>query len=419
MNIAIIGTGIAGMTAAYLLQRDGHSLTVFEAEDYIGGHTHTIDVDYRGQNYAVDTGFIVFNRRTYPQFNALLDRLAVASKPTTMSFAVRCEKSGLEYCGNTLNTLFAQRRNLWRPDFYAMLGEILRFNREAPKLLEAKETSLTLGEYLQRRRFKPSFVQHYLLPMAAAIWSAPIGRMVDMPAHTFVRFCHNHGLLNIIDRPRWRVIEGGSRRYAEALTYHYRSRIRTRCPVFALKRARGGVEIESPLGREAFDAAVVATHSDQALALLAAPTPMERQVLGAIAYQENAVVLHTDTRLLPHCRRAWGAWNYHIPSTEQTPVAVTYNMNILQGIDAPVTFCVTLNRLDAIDPSQILAQMTYHHPLLDNRAIGAQGRLDELNRQGPVVYCGAYGGYGFHEDGLVSARAAVEHLKRHTRARAA
>ena len=409
MRIAIIGTGISGLSAAWALHRD-HALTLFEAGDYIGGHTHTVDVEVQGRPYAVDTGFIVFNDWTYPQFIELLDQLQVASRPTQMSFSVRCERSGLEYNGETLNTLFAQRRNLFRPAFYRMIRDILRFNREAPALLE-QEQDPSLDAYLRAGRYSREFIDHYILPMAAAIWSAEPVLMGQMPARFFVRFFKNHGLLSVRDRPQWRVISGGSRSYVEVLVAPFREHIRLNCPVEWLRRTPGQVEIK-PVGGavEYFDQVIIATHSDQALRLLADPSAQEREILGALPYQENDVVLHTDTRLLPQRRLAWAAWNYHLPAQPRDRVAVTYNMNILQGLEAPETFCVTLNRGDAIDPARILYRTTYHHPVFTTAGVQAQARRAEISGVNRTWYCGAYWRNGFHEDGVDSGLAVARDL---------
>ena len=409
MRIAIIGTGISGLSAAWALHRD-HALTLFEAGDYIGGHTHTVDVEVQGRPYAVDTGFIVFNDWTYPQFIELLDQLQVASRPTQMSFSVRCERSGLEYNGETLNTLFAQRRNLFRPAFYRMIRDILRFNREAPALLE-QEQDPSLDAYLRAGRYSREFIDHYILPMAAAIWSAEPALMGQMPARFFVRFFKNHGLLSVRDRPQWRVISGGSRSYVEVLVAPFREHIRLNCPVKWLRRQPGQVEIK-PVGGavEYFDQVIIATHSDQALRLLADPSAQEREILGALPYQENDVVLHTDTRLLPQRRLAWAAWNYHLPAQPRDRVAVTYNMNILQGLEAPETFCVTLNRGDAIDPARILYRTTYHHPVFTTAGVQAQARRAEISGVNRTWYCGAYWRNGFHEDGVDSGLAVARDL---------
>lgn len=414
MKIAIIGTGISGLTAAYRLQQQGHAIDVYEANDYVGGHTHTLDIPLSGRDYAVDTGFIVFNDRTYPHFAALLAELGVATRPTTMSFSVRCDRTGLEYNGNNLNTLFAQRRNLLRPAFYRMLLDILHFNRDAAQALESLEMA-TLGDYLRQQGYHQRFIDHYIVPLGAAIWSAEPQRLLQMPARFFIRFFRHHGLLDLVDRPQWRVIQGGSREYVRRLSASFRERIRLNCPVRWIRRRPTHVELAPATGAVThYDHVVVATHSDQALALLADPSAAEHTLLSAIPYQENSVVLHTDTRLLPRRRRAWAAWNYHIPAQQQQRVAVTYNMNLLQDLDAPETFCVTLNTA-AIDPARVQARLTYHHPLFTTAAVAAQSRRHEINGVNRTWYCGAYWRNGFHEDGVVSALAVTAALAQQSR----
>jgi predicted NAD/FAD-binding protein len=411
MRIAIVGTGISGLVAAYRLAPE-HDLTVFEADDYIGGHTHTIPVRRWGRSYAIDTGFIVFNERTYPHFIHLLDELGVASQPTTMSFSVRCERTGLEYNGTNLNRLFAQRRNLLRPAFHRMVADILRFYREAPALLRAGDAALTLGEYLERDRYSRAFVDWHILPLGAAVWSTEPRRMLDFPARYLIEFFGRHGFLQVGNRPGWRVVCGGSSQYVAPLARRFRDRVRLRAPVRAIARTPAGVAITSPgAGTERFDAVVIATHSDQALALLADPSRAEREVLGAMTYQRNEAVLHTDARLLPRCRRAWAAWNYHLLPLAGDAVAVTYNMNLLQGLESPEPFCVTLNRSAEIDPAKVIARLTYDHPLYTHATVAAQRRWAEINGVNRTYFCGAYWGYGFHEDGVRSALAVVSHLR--------
>jgi len=412
MKIAIIGSGIAGNVAARQLQRE-HDITVFEAGAHIGGHTHTHDVAIGGQTYAVDTGFIVFNDWTYPNFIELIRDLGVESRPSHMSFSVRCERSGLEYNGTSFDTLFAQRRNLLRPRFWRMLRDILRFNREAPRLLaDAGAETLTLGDYLAGSDFGREFIDYYIIPMGAAIWSADPEMMLGFPARYFVRFFHNHGMLSVDERPEWRVIAGGSRGYVDKLVAPFRERVRLNTPVEWVRRYPTHVTVKARGSEpERFDALFLACHSDQALRLLADPSTSEREVLGAIPYQENEVVLHTDTRLLPRRRRAWAAWNYHVLPEARGRAAVTYNMNILQGLEAPVTFCVTLNRSEAIAPGRVIRRLTYHHPVYTLAGVAAQARQAEINGARRTYYCGAYWRHGFHEDGVVSALAAVEHFR--------
>ncbi|HEN8711876.1 TPA: FAD-dependent oxidoreductase [Pseudomonas putida] len=409
MRIAIIGSGIAGLTCAYLLSRR-HEVTVFEAADWIGGHTHTVDVQWGGQQYAVDTGFIVFNDWTYPHFIRLLDQLKVASRPTEMSFSVHDPRSGFEYNGHDLNTLFAQRSNLLSPGFWGMLRDILRFNRKVLADLDSQriDEATTLGGYLQTQGYGQRFIDHYIVPMGSAIWSMSRADMLGFPLQFFVRFCRNHGLLSVSNRPQWRVIEGGSRSYLAPLCKPFAERIRLNCPVDRVSRDEGGVTVFSAAGSERFDNVVFACHSDQALALLEAPSADERAVLGAITYASNDVVLHTDTRLLPTRRKAWASWNYRLGGPQQAPAALTYAMNILQGIEAPVTFCVSLNQTALVDPTQILARFNYAHPQYSLVALAAQARQAELQGRQHSYFCGAYWANGFHEDGVVSALKVAE-----------
>jgi predicted NAD/FAD-binding protein len=411
MRIAIVGTGIAGNVAAWKL-RDEHDITVFESSSYVGGHTNTIDVYEKGRPLAIDTGFIVFNDRTYPHFIGLLDEIGQEWQPSEMSFSVQSEVSGLEYSGSSLNTLFAQRRNILRPPFYRMIRDILRFNREAASSLEKESEAATVGEYLLRHGYSREFHEHYLVPMVAAIWSAEPVSVLDMPVRFLVRFFANHGLLQINDRPVWRVIRGGSREYVRKLVAGHRDRIRLNSPVLSVRRTGDQVEIRSRSGGvEHFDCVFLACHSDQALAMLEDPTAAEREVLGAIPYQENEAILHTDASLMPGSRRAWAAWNYHIPANPRRHVAVTYNMNILQGLDAREQYLVTLNNDQHIRPDRIIRRVRYEHPVYSREAVHAQARQEELNRH-RTFYCGAYWRNGFHEDGVVSALAAVDHFRK-------
>jgi len=404
MRIAVVGTGISGMTAAYLLHR-GHEVTVFEVNDYVGGHTHTVDVTVEGKTWAVDTGFIVFNERTYPNFLSLLRRLGVPWQNSNMSFSVHCERTGLEYCPSSLGRLFAQRRNLARPSFWRMVREIFAFRRRLPQMAELPET-VTLGRYLRERRYSRAFQAYFIIPMGAAIWSADPHRFEEMPACMFAGFFANHGFLDVRGQPQWLVIRGGSREYTKVLTAAFRDRIRLNCPVQSVRRLPEAVEIRSAgAGLERFDHAVLATHSDQALRLLADPTQREREILGDIAYQDNEVVLHTDMRALPDRRALWASWNYRIPRELQRGVAVTYDMNILQGLDASCEFCVTLNQADRIDSGRTLRGMNYAHPVFTPQAIAAQRRHAEISGVNRTHYCGTYWGNGFHEDGVNSALA--------------
>jgi predicted NAD/FAD-binding protein len=403
MKIAVIGTGISGMVAARLLH-SRHALTVFEANDYVGGHTHTVPVDQAGNSYAIDTGFIVFNERTYPNFCRLLDRLGVASQASEMSFSVKSERTGLEYCGTSLNTVFAQRSNLFRPSFHRMLWDILRFNRESPGLLDDEQPEISLGAFLDQGRYSRPFREQYLIPMGAAIWSMSPTQMLEFPARYFVQFLRNHGLLTLTDRPIWRTITGGSWKYIESLTAPYRDQIRLNSPVQSVRRLDDTVEVTTAQGCERFDQVVFATHGDQALRLLHDATSLERDVLGAFTSSRNIAILHTDASVLPKRRLAWASWNYSLPATALDRPSLTYQMNILQRITSPEPFCVTLNREDAIRPDKILGKFVYEHPLYTSAAVASQRRHSQISGIAQRThYCGAYWGYGFHEDGVKSA----------------
>ncbi|MEN5158473.1 NAD(P)/FAD-dependent oxidoreductase [Achromobacter spanius] len=402
MRIAIIGSGISGLVCAWKLGRD-HEVTLYEANDYLGGHTHTHTVEQDGQQYAVDSGFIVHNPLNYPQFTALLTELGVASQPTTMSFSVHKEANDLAYNATSLDTLFCQRRNLVSPRFLGMVRDLMRFYRESPALLRAPEPGPTLGEYLARHRYGDAFRTDHLIPMASALWSSPASRILEFPARYLVRFMANHQMLRISGRPQWRVVQGGSRSYIDAMRQRWTVRERLNCAVRAVRRLPGGVQVTTREGQEHHDEVIFACHSDQALSLLADPTPQEREVLGAISYQDNDVVLHTDARLLPRQRKAWAAWNAYVPADPEAPCSVSYCMNLLQGITSPRPFIVTLNRSDAIDPAAVLARMRYHHPVYTHESVAAQARRAEISGQRRSWYAGAYWGWGFHEDGVASA----------------
>lgn len=398
MRVAIVGSGVSGLVVAHLIQHR-HDITVFEARDRIGGHVNTIHHEYGGVERSIDTGFIVYNERNYPLFTALLKRLDVPTQPSTMSFSVHCDRTGLEYNGSTVRKLFIQKRNLFSPRYYGMIWDILRFNREAPKEILKGVQGLSIGEYLKSGRYSARMADHYLVPMGSALWSMPPRSVLEMPAEFFVRFFENHGMLAVNDRPEWRVIEGGSARYVKSLIRPFRDRIRTRCPVHTVRRGLGEVLVNG----ERFDEVVMACHSDQALGILDDPSPEEREVLGALPYQDNSVVLHTDTEVLPRRRGAWGSWNYRIQGEPEAPVTVTYNMNMLQTLTAERTFCVTLNPPDWIDPDAVLYETSYRHPLYTLDGIEAQGRHHKISGVSHTHYCGAYWGFGFHEDGVRSA----------------
>lgn len=411
MKIAIIGSGIAGNTIAYHLNKL-HDITVFEAGSYIGGHTHTHDIQHEGRNYSVDTGFIVFNDRTYPNFISLLNELGVAWQPSDMSFSVHCEKTGFEYNGTSLNSLFAQRRNLFKPSFYKMIAEIMRFNQASLELL-AEGPEIKLGDYLANNGYSQRFIDYYIIPMGSAIWSTEARQMLEFPARFFVRFFHHHGMLTVNNRPEWRVIKGGSARYAEALTASFKNRIRLNTPVAQVRRLKRSVRI-TPVNdpEETFDWVIFACHSDQALAMLKDPSEAEQEILGVIPYQENAVYLHTDASMLPKRKLAWAAWNYHVTAEPTDRVAVTYNMNILQGLKSKTPILVTLNHTKQINPAHIIKRLTYHHPVYTTEGTKAQARHQEVSGVNRTAYCGAYWRNGFHEDGVVSALTALEHFQK-------
>lgn len=407
MRIAVVGTGISGLVAAHLLGRE-HEVTVLEAADRIGGHSNTVTVEVGGEHHDVDTGFIVYNERTYPGFCRLLAKLGVATRPSDMSFSVSADDRRVEYATQTLDALFADRRNLVDPRFHAMLREVLRFNRDAQALLRRDSSnaeSQSLAEYLAEGRYSRRFLEHYLVPMGAAIWSAPPERFLDFPAATFLRFFDNHGLLDHRAPVPWRTVTGGSRRYVDALVKATRARFHTSCPVLSARRREDGVDLLLPDGLVArFDHAVFACHSDQALGLLEDATRAEREVLGAIGYQENDVVLHTDASVMPRRARAWASWNYRL-ARDEGPVRLTYWMNRLQSLRSSKPLLVTLNSREAIAPDQVLASFTYHHPVYDLAALTAQRERREIDGVERTHFCGAYWGHGFHEDGVQSALA--------------
>ena len=426
LKVAVVGSGVSGLVSAWTLARHPEhecEVVLFEAEARLGGHTHTVAVEQADCRFDVDTGFIVFNERTYPNLIRILGELGVATRETGMTFSVRCEDTGLEYSGSGLAGFFAQPKNLARPAHWQMLRDILRFQREAPDLLESDDPKLTLGAYLDARRYGQAFLEDHLLPMGGAIWSSTRDQLRSFPAEAFVRFFANHGLLQLADRPRWRTVRGGSRRYVDAMLRRLGGRVRSGCRIQQILRRPDGVWLETPDGRQGpFDHVIIASHSDQALAMLESPTEDERRILGAIRYQQNDAVLHTDERLLPRAPRARAAWNYHRLPGHETRPAVTYWMNALQGIEAPVEFCVTLNRTDAIAPERILRQIRYAHPVFDQAALEAQQQRSVISGHDRLSFAGAYWRYGFHEDGVLSALWAVEEVERaasRLRARAA
>ncbi|MEM6795415.1 MAG: FAD-dependent oxidoreductase, partial [Acidobacteriota bacterium] len=424
-TVAVVGSGVSGLVAAWLLQRR-YEVEIFEADAHVGGHVYTVSRERPGRgpaawpgeagrigssdpaNDSVDMGFIVHNERTYPLFCRLMRELGVATEDSDMGFSVRSDSSALEYNGSDLGRLFAQRRNLVRPSFYSMIRGILRFHKAARKLAREggeRPDGLTIGEFLRRERFSKPFIEHYLLPMTAAIWSTPPRDMLDFPASTLARFLDNHGMLTVDDRPQWRVITGGSRRYVERLLAGFRGAVHANSPVHAIRRpAQDRVELALPgSGWRSFDAVVLASHSDQSLRLLEDPTRAEREVLGAIPYRENGVTLHQDPGLMPRRRRAWASWNYHLEANEEAP-RLTYWMNLLQNFKSPEPYLVTLNSDDRLDPAAVRHRCTMAHPQFGAGSDAAKARWPEISgSRTRTLYCGAYWGNGFHEDGVRSA----------------
>jgi predicted NAD/FAD-binding protein len=402
MRIAVIGAGISGLTTAYLLRRE-HQVSVFEKADHIGGHTLTLDVERDGRNYRVDTGFVVYNTATYPNFVRLLEGLGVESQPTEMSFSVRCDATGLEYCGTSINTLFAQRRNIVNAGFWGLLLDILRFNRVAGREAGNGGGAGTLGEFLSRNVPSERLRRHYLIPMVAAIWSLDPARVGDLPASFFLRFMTRHRLLQVRNTLQWRAIRGGSRTYVDRLVDTIPDGVQVGTCLRSVRRSGNGVEVQLEDGSALnFDHVVMAVHSDQALRLLADPTDAERDILGAFEYQPNDVVVHTDVSLLPRNRRAWANWNYRVKRNGADRPATTYNMSGLQGLDSPEPFCVTLNDTDSIDPATIIDRRWVSHPVFTTAAVDAQKKKERISGVGRTHYCGAYWGFGFHEDGVAS-----------------
>jgi predicted NAD/FAD-binding protein len=410
MRIAIVGAGVSGLVCAHRLHRR-HEIEVFEADARIGGHAHTVDVELDGEPHAVDTGFIVYNEQTYPAFTRLLAELRVETRPSDMSFSVSCERSGLEWASHGASAFFAQRRNLLRPAFWRLLREKLRFDREAPALLATPGEKATLGEWLCGRGYGQGFVDHYVVPMGAAIWSADPDEFLRFPAASFVRFFANHGLLALSPGVSWRVVHGGSRSYVEALAAPFRDRIRTGCAVRALRRTRRAVELATADGAlRRFDRVILACHSDQALRLLADASGRERWLLGSVRYQRNEALLHTDSAAMPRLRRAWASWNYRVPRERRGHALVTYHMNRLQGLRTRTPVYVTLNGADLVDPARVLRRFDYEHPVFDAEALVAQRHYAALDGQDRTHFCGAWWGWGFHEDGVQSALAVCRRL---------
>lgn len=409
MRIAVVGAGIAGLTCAHVLA-PRHEITLFEAEGRLGGHTNTIRVDLADETHQVDTGFIVHNDRNYPGFRRLLEQLGVATQPSDMSFSVS-DGGSFEYSGASPNGLFACRSHLLRPGFHRMVRALLRFNREARSLIGLNGSGPSLGAFLEAGGYSRTFVERLIVPQASAVWSADPAQLWDFPASFLAEFFDNHGMLGLRDRPRWHTIRGGARTYVDALAARLPARIRTATPIRAIARRPDAVEVVPEGGEpERFDEVIVAAHSDQALAMLADATPAEREILSAIPYQPNEAVLHTDASQLPLRRRAWASWNYHLAPEPARRTTVTYHLNRLQSLDSREELCVTLNRTEAIEPERVIATIPYAHPVFTRAGVAAQGRWTEISGRDRTHYCGAYWGFGFHEDGVASALRVCEAL---------
>lgn len=410
-RIAIVGSGISGLGAAHYLQH-AYDVTVFEHNYYPGGHTATKKIHVPEGEFEIDTGFIVYNEWTYPNFIRLLNELKVDSLKTDMGFSVSCEQSGLEYSGTSLSTMFAQKMRWLSPKHWRFIREIVKFNNHSKALLDANavDEALTLGEYIKQLKLSDYFAQKYLIPMGAAIWSSGLQQMYDFPALYFLRFFKNHGLLNITDRPQWHVIKGGSKSYVDALLKNATFKLKLNQPISAIEIEDGQVIVITESISYHFDHVIMACHSEQALALLTTPTDAHTQVLGALTYQMNDVVLHTDISLLPTIKSTWSSWNYRIKHDTSSLPTLTYSMNILQNLTCDTQFCVTLNDTDAIDASKILGEYCYSHPVYNQGTLQAQGQRDLINGKHNIWFCGAYWYAGFHEDGLRSALDVVKAL---------
>lgn len=411
MKIAVVGSGISGMVAARELHHE-HEVSVFEAADWIGGHTNTVEVESPEGTLAVDTGFIVFNQETYPEFCRLLKQLGVAWQASDMSFSVRCDESGLEYNGTSLDGLLARRSNALRPSFWRMVRDILRFYREAPAVLAQPDDGTTLGQFLERGGYSSVFVEKHLIPMGSAVWSSRPERMRQFPLRFLLQFFHNHGFLRVEDRPQWLVVRGGSREYVRKLVAPFRGRIHLKTPIVAVERTPSGTRLRTAAGEESvFDKVVLATHADTSLRLLVDARPLERELLSSFEYQRNEAVLHTDASLMPRRPRAWASWNYHIGRPSIDLPTVTYWMNRLQGLPGARQYFLTLNRGAEIAPESVERRIVYQHPIYSAAAVRAQARHAQIDGQDSLHFVGAYWGWGFHEDGVKSALASIGRLK--------
>lgn len=414
MKIAVIGAGISGMASAYYLSKK-HEVHLFESAERLGGHTNTIDVTVDSKNYSVDTGFIVFNSKNYPLFTDLMNTIGVPYQDSIMSFSVKTEEHGLEYNGTSINTLFCQRKNIFSPKFFRMIKDIIRFNKEATsyyleQIKHDKKELMSIEEFAHKNSYSKEFIEYYLIPMGAALWSASRGEMRKFPLDFFVRFFQHHGMLSIDQRPQWYVIKGGSKSYIPKLTESYAKNIHLNSAVNKVKRTTDGIEVLVNGETMKFDQVVFASHADQTLSMIESPTLLETEILSAFSYRPNDVLLHTDTSILPKSKLGWASWNYYVPKVERERVAVTYNMNILQNIKSSETFLVSLNMDDLIDPKKVLKRIPYSHPVFDLNASNSQKRWDEISGKDRLHFTGAYWGNGFHEDGTRSAHQVAKSL---------
>ena len=402
LKIAIIGSGISGLTSAYILSKK-HEVYLFEKNDYIGGHTHTHEIKENINNINVDSGFIVYNENTYPNFIKLLDILNIERQHTKMGFSVKSNSQDFEYAGNSINSIFSQRKNIFKPSFLKMVYDILKFNYQSKRDIKKISTNITLKQYLDSSSYSKEFIDKYIIPMGAAIWSTSPELMLQVPAVFFIRFFKNHGLLDITNRPQWWVIKNGSNQYVKEIIKPFKENIKLNTKISSIKRKNNGVEVSYGDNKEFFDSVIIATHSDQALSLIDDLTDKESDILSKIKYQKNTALLHTDTSILPNRKIAWSSWNYLINHDQEKIVTLTYNMNILQTLKSNKTYCVTINDSTNIDKSKILKEIKYSHPLFTIDSVDAQKRKDEICGKNDTYFCGAYWGYGFHEDGVNSA----------------
>ena len=408
LKIAIIGSGISGLTSAYILNKK-HDITIYEKNDYIGGHTHTHKIPENNTTFNVDSGFIVYNENTYPNFIRLLDLLNVERQHSNMGFSVKTSYKDFEYSGNSIGSIFAKKSNMFNPYFLNMLKSILRFNKVSIKDLDKIDASTSLIEYLKSKRFSSYFIKYYIVPMAAAIWSTSPKMILKMPALFFIKFFNNHGLLQVKNRPQWWVIKNGSKQYVKKIINQFNGTINLNTPVIKVSRNENQVIIKTKTNSDVFDAVIFATHSDQSLRLLQDYSDDEKNILSKIKYQKNTALIHTDTSILPKRKNAWSSWNYLLNKDDDT-VTLTYNMNILQSLNASKTYCVTINDCDLIDKDKIIKKINYEHPLFTKDTIESQNNKNLINGVNNTYFCGAYWGNGFHEDGVNSALDVCKHF---------